>query len=763
MDNTTNKKKVPGIKAAAVTGIALIALVIVAAALSFLSGDPLAEWLGKWQLWTAWGALIIIAGVYFVADYNVRASRRVLKVNPDGEDAHWLTSKEIKGNAGLTVALLSELDSVADGVPIYAERVKDDIKVILAKTIHTLVIGTTGSGKTTTFVSPTVEILSRTKNKPGMVITDPKGELYRLHSAGLRARGYSTPLIDLTDMYHSTRVNPFRDIWVKTDRMRDAQAAVIAYDRGKYLFDGKEYPTEDAAERERQLYIRQLNDEIFVDLQDLIYTVCPVENKMDATWQKGARDLILALAIGFWEDVRDGLMPEAKFNLFNLYKNIADYCVGECEQLKAYFERRDKFSKTHAFSNTVLVSQDRTLTSYMGDVNQYFAWMADTGISALTSATDIDLGKFDEQPAALFIKIPEERENRHKLVTLLMTQMYKGLVAKAADNLREGKTKDAELLRNVYFIMDEFGNLPKFYNIDKIITVGRSRKIFMLPIIQDFKQLENKYGKEIAAIVKSNCPIKVFIQAADNETTKEFSELCGKHKVKNISFSERNDTSVSTGVTEKPLVTPNELQNLNDASAGRMGNAVVLAAGKHPLRATFTPLFRAKEVYALKDFAGETPPVNPFEEEEYYYDIAKRNIFLEEQDKFERAADAFADALFAEFGEVEEAEGEEGNNEDERDRAARERAERRARLIDGVYKSIDKRITAKLSMQLPQDVLTRLMSLPLEDKLVLIEELLDKATRQHNNFLMFDLVSIKHYIKDSIKNYSLGNDARGAA
>ena len=213
----------------------------------------------------------------------------------------------------------------------------------------------------------------------------------------------------------------------------------------------------------------------------------------------------MAIAVAFWEDVFDGYMPREKFNLYNIYRTISEYAKGDCDELRAYFATRSPSSKTHGLANTVLVAEDRTLSSYLTDVNQYMTWMADTGISALTSGNEIEFSDFDEMPNALFLKIPDEKENRHKLVTLFMTQMYKALVEKATLNKKQGKADTQELLRNVYFIMDEFGNMPRFHKIDSVVTVGRSRKIWLIPVIQDFNQLDDKYGKDVAGIIKSNC------------------------------------------------------------------------------------------------------------------------------------------------------------------------------------------------------------------------------------------------------------------
>lgn len=81
----------------------------------------------------------------------------------------------------------------------------------------------------------------------------------------------------------------------------------------------------------------------------------------------------------------------------------------------------------------------------------------------------------------------------------------KELVEKANTNLRKKETDTAILKRRAYFILDEFGNLPKMENIEGMVTVGRSRGIRYLFVLQSFSQLNAKYGKDIGDIIKTNC------------------------------------------------------------------------------------------------------------------------------------------------------------------------------------------------------------------------------------------------------------------
>lgn len=605
------------------------------------------------QIILGWFAVMLtIAGLWW-ASKKTNIGKQAMKANADLEDTHFLTPGEIKQNKGLTVTKFSKLGEVVDAVPVNAKVNKkgDDADVILAKPIHTLVIGTTGSGKTTTFVSPTIEILARTKTKPSLVITDPKGELYTLHAETLRKQGYKVQVLNLSEVYNSSRWNPFSGILQKQARI---DAGIVKV-QNKYQVLGKLYESLAEAEKEFKKARQSLVDEIYADMADIIYTMCPVENQHDSTWQKGARDLIFAVALALWEDVRDRKINPEQLNLFNLYKILTEHANDNPEELIEYLQNRDKFSKVWGLAKTVLVTTDKTLTSYLGDVSQYISFLNDRGIQSLTAGNDIDFTHFDENPNVLFIKIPDSKDNRHKLVSLLLVQMYKALVDKAGDNQHNGLAKAEELLRTTYFILDEFGNLPKLNNLKGIITVGRSRKIFMALIVQSFEQLNDKYGKEVANIVKSNCNIKIFIQAGDAATTEEFSKLCGKRKIVKKSFSENKDTSISASVEERPLITPHELQNLNDANDNRMGNAIVLALGKNPLKAVFTPCFAAKGIYPLIESALADVEQEAFAEQDLYVDITQiEGTKANETTQEEIAADDLEEPEESDFDEKDE-------------------------------------------------------------------------------------------------------------
>lgn len=551
------------------------------------------------MFWWIYALVIALgAGLTVFRLFNVWETKRILKVNDGLEESRWLTADDVEKSENLTLTTLKKV-SKFDGIPIYARaKGKNDLDIILAKQAHVLAIGTTGSGKTSGFIEPEIEILSQTKEQPSMIVGDPKGEIYAHRSKALQERGYRVVKIDLTEPYKSIRWNPF--------------ASVIRYTNE---INGCDLPDGDA----RKVYIQERKDRIFEELKDIIESICPIESKSEPTWEKAARDFILAIALIIQQRYQEGAIKENNFNLANLHHNVLEYGTPKgIEELAEYFERIKVSEQIISLAQPIMVAEGKTLTSYLSEVQKFMTWLVDNGICALTSSAELDTATLDEQPTALFLIIPEEKATRYKLVTLFVTQLYKDLLAKARRNV--ATTGKQELIRTTYFLLDEFGNLPKIPLIDKIITAGRGRKIFLQAVIQDYAQLDAKYGKEKAAMIRSNCNIKVFIGSTDSTTLKEYSELCGKTKTKNVAYNGRQDTvHVNLSATERPLIHASELARLNDPP-NIMGNAIVLAFGKYPLKAKFAPIFKTA-AYAAPGVCDNADETRYFNAEDCYVDV----------------------------------------------------------------------------------------------------------------------------------------------
>ncbi len=593
-------------------------------------------------------ALFILIFMLF-AKPSAKNARKLMKSKAENfesnlENSRFMTEKERDSNfEPYKFTKLSE--SAKDGIPVYAcfNKKRKELDVNLASPMHGLVIGATGSGKTTTFINPMIQILARSGAGSSMICTDPKGELFQLHSGLLKERGYKVMVLDLRDPYSSFRWNPLSDlydryqlylktgegIFMRSDSAFESGLELVnkpnQYEDEWYEYEGKAW----AVRRELLSHIKisrqKIFDEVYEDLNDLISVICHVESQDDPVWEKGARSLIMAVCLAMMEDSEypELEMTKERFCFYNINKAIGN-SDNDYEALREFFKGRSPVSKAVGLSKQVLSAAESTMASYMSIAFDKLSMFNDEGLCSLTSATDIDPIQFAMEPTALFLKIPDEKDTRHALAAVFILCIYKALIKVASSR------EDLSLPRNVYFILDEFGNMPKIDKFDKMITVGRSRKIWFNMVVQSYAQLDNVYGDKVSNIIKSNCGMKMFIGSNDIETCEEFSKLCGNMTVFTSSISstmgdKQGNINVSSQLQTRPLIYPSELQKLNNKTD--TGNAIIVTFGNYPLRTKFTPSYKCP-LYQMGTMDLSEVRMNAFFGDEVYYDLDERNYIM---------------------------------------------------------------------------------------------------------------------------------------
>ena len=566
-------------------------------------------------------------------------------------DKDFVPDEELKKNKAFNFNTLQSIRSEKkDGIIVRAEEKGNNMEINFVEPIHTLVVGTTSSGKTWRYVIPTLQLLSTTAAKPSFVVTDPKGELYDNNSNRLKKEGYDVKVLDLRNPSASMQWNPLSYPYQMFQRAYNLDKEVKVHAPGDnprnynliiqrqfdytssswFQFNGIAYIDRDVLENDMQVLSKKLMDDTYSTLGDICTTLAPVESAKDPSWEKTARRLIHGVMLAMLEDSRipELGMTEERYNLYNVYKicNMTDSGRDTYATLKKYlFDYRDKFSKVPDLASTALQNADTTTKNYMGFVSGMVSLFSDTGISFMTSRTEVDLTDVDEKPTAIFLIIPDEIRTRYPLAILFVTQLYKRLVDKAQE--RGGKLK-----RHVYFILDEFGNMPKFPEFGSSMAVGRSRGIFFMLCVQSYSQLYQNYGQDEGKIIKDNCPIQVYVASEDTTTNKEFSELLGKKTIvitnenKSTGPDGKDSKSTSTQVQSRPIAYPEELMTFRDEGYLAIKTFTPNAA----LKTKITPAYKAK-CYDLTKVTGTYVARRMFDENAVYYDIKNRNTVLASQ------------------------------------------------------------------------------------------------------------------------------------
>ncbi len=600
--------------------------------------------------------LILIFDLMRLADGKKKTSSKAIDKVKDSKgrdtqeyfDKDFVTEETLKKEKGFNYNTLSTIrSSKTDGILVRAEQRGNGMEINFVKPIHTLVVGTTSSGKTSRFVVPSLQLMSMTSAKPSFVITDPKGELYDKCSNKFRSEGYDVKIINLRDPFTSLQWNPLTYPYDMYQRSFNLDKEVKVHPPGDnpknynlliqrtfeyssttwFEFNGVAYSDKSTLENDMRVIARELQDNTFTALKDIVSTLAPIESAKDPSWEQTAQRLIHAVMLAMLEDSRipELGMTRDKYNMYNVYKicNTTDSGRDTFATLKRYlFSYRDQFSQVPELASAALQNADTTSKNYMGFVSGKMALFSDTGIDFLVSNTEVDFTTIDERPTAIFLIIPDEIRVRYPLAILFVTQLYKRLIDKAQE-------LGGELKRHVYFMLDEFGNMPKFPEFGSSMAVGRSRGIFFELCVQSYSQLYQVYGQEEGKTIKDNCPINVYIASEDTTTNKEFSELLGKKTVvrttenRSVGPDGKETSSYSDQIVSRPIAYPEELMSFKDK-----GEVVIKTFDPNAvLKTKMTRYFEAK-CYDTTRVHGQYIQRRMFEESKVFYDIVKRNDYM---------------------------------------------------------------------------------------------------------------------------------------
>lgn len=423
-------------------------------------------------------------------------------------------------------------DQEIDGIPICVTRSGEGhLEVTFTPDTHLLAIGATRSGKTTGYVIPTLNVLLQKKNKPSLVISDPKQELYQANAEKFLREGYRVILLDFTNYRHSDCWNPltkyFR-LYQQYLQVEDTVEVVQTPDGLRNRFRGRIYESQE----ELDLDIAEIKDGYFDEVEKGITTlssvVVPTNNTRDPFWEDSARDLLRAILYGMLEDSGPGgEITEDNFSFDTVLRIFDSFSDADNTYDGGYFTTRSmETSKAHRLARKCIIEQANQTrrcisSSFAAKLNKF----RDTCVRRITCANTFEMSELDDgQPAAIFVAYKDEESLHYEIISMFLSNLYTELIAVA-------RRKGTRLERPFYFLLDEFGNLPKFNDFDKVISACGGRNIWFLLILQSYAQLGHIYGKETADIIKDNLNTHIFFGTNNPETKKEFSEECGKKTI----------------------------------------------------------------------------------------------------------------------------------------------------------------------------------------------------------------------------------------
>ncbi len=505
------------------------------------------------------GVFILISSLSYL--YSLRQIKNKTAGNGQHGTARWASSREIHKTYKAvpfepkTWRRDEKSRPTEQGIIVGCEsRGNETLALVDSGDVHCMMIGAAGVGKTAFWLYPNIEYACAT----GMsfMTTDTKGDIMRNYgSIAEKYYGYKISVIDLRNPMRSHGnnllhlVNKYMDLYAETNEVQYKAKA--------------------------EKYAKIISKTIILSGME------GGNFGQNAYFYDAAEGLLTASILLVSE-----FCKPAERHIVSVFKIIQELLApGKGRNRNQFQQLMEKLPADHKakwFAGAALNTAEQSMASVMSTALSRLNAFLDSELETiLCNDTEIDAERFCKEKSAIFIIMPEEDSSKYFMVSLLIQQLYREILAVADEN--GGKLKN-----RVVFYCDEFGTLPKIESAEMMFSASRSRRVSIVPIIQSFAQLEKNYGKEGAEIIIDNTQLTVFGGFAPNsESAQTLSKALGSKTVLSGSVSQsKSDPSRSLQMIERPLMTPDELKALPK------GTFVVTKTGFYPMKVKLKLYFK---------------------------------------------------------------------------------------------------------------------------------------------------------------------------
>lgn len=569
--------------------------------------------------------LLAVIDVFLVYKIKVSWSDKAINVGQRGTD-RFTTEDEIKDQ----YTAIEPLFTPYKGDPgILISRIGNTF-YIDQMVVNNLLIGITRSGKGETEVKTSIEIYSRAENQPSLIVNDQKIELYKTFAPILRERGYKVYLLNASNPLLSMGFNLI-GLAVQYYKKKDYDTAEqVTNSLAHSFFNVDEavgdmvFFTASASALFSAMCLAAMQDAFEADERE--------NNTRYERWKKLDEESRKAHPFRYRND------NEKTVNLYSMIVNFGQLVSrpvnkdGSRTLLDVYFESRPDNDRARLKYLNTEVAPGKTKSSIFSEMLRNLESFTLRNVGRMTAESTIEFSEigFGKQPVAIFLATPSYDTYLHKIPTIFIRQMYFAL-GKICDD-HKGKCD-----RQVKVIFDEAGNMPPVDLMDTMTTMGLGQNISFDLYLQNYEQLDNLYGKDMARTISGNCGNHFYLQTSSEDTAELFSHMLGNRSVIDVQRAGGKlglNKYYTESVIERPLLLPNELMQLQEGEIAifrrskrrdRAGNSI------RPL-----PIFNSREngryLWYFYQYAPEEKFPNP--NEISLIDVctdSRKQINLEEQ------------------------------------------------------------------------------------------------------------------------------------
>ena len=346
---------------------------------------------------------------------------------------------------------------------------------------HSLILGTTGTGKSQKYVLPAV--LSLLHAGESLLVTCPKGEPYQCTAAAAQARGYRVLVLDLRNFRVGERFNPL------------AQA--------------------------RKLYQNGQRDRAVQLLNSLVYYLSAEQaaNCKDAYWPETARGLMLGMALVMMH------RTAAQCHLGELYQMCSMGCTKQWLADMKYVEKLDPLAAD--LLRGMPSDAERTLSCVCSTAcSMLLGFVQQSSMREMMSASSFELEELADRKTILYLMLSDQDASSNALAQYIVESVYMTLTALAEE-------RGGRLERRFNLVLEETCNMPRLQKLPTMAAMSRGRNLRLFIVGQNLALFRSVYGDDAEAIL-AECGNRVFLGNQDLQTLRTISALCGEMEVDGV-------------------------------------------------------------------------------------------------------------------------------------------------------------------------------------------------------------------------------------
>lgn len=428
-----------------------------------------------------------------------------------------------------------------------------------ARNKNVLVIGGSGSGKTRFFVKPNLMQMHSS-----YVVTDPKGTVLLECGSLLERAGYRIKVLNTINFKKSMHYNPLAYIQSEKDILKLVNV-LIENTKG----EGEKSNEDFWVKSERLLYSAYIG---------YIWYEAP----------EGEKNFITLLDMINASETRED-DENFKSPVDMLFERLAER---EPEHFAVKQYRKFKLAAGKTLKS-ILVSCGARLAPF--DIKE---------LRDLMEYDELELDTLGDRKTAFFVIISDTDATFNFVVAMMYSQLF-NLLCDKADNEYGGR-----LPVHVRCLLDEFSNIGKIPNFEKLIATIRSREISACIILQAQSQLKAIY-KDNADTITGNCDSTLFLGGKEKTTLKELSEVLGKETIDLYNTSETRSNQNSYGLNYQKL--GKALMSEDELAVMDGGKCILQLRGVRPFLSDKYDITRHPNYKYLSDYDKK----NTFDIEKY--------------------------------------------------------------------------------------------------------------------------------------------------